>query len=102
LPGRHLAVRNADTTRGPIDFLLRSIHGGALLRWNSRLFAGTKLVWPVPAGVRDVSAPGLSPDGRTIVLPAAAGKMLVHWRLIGPFPTYRGTVRRVMAAYRRG
>jgi hypothetical protein len=102
LPGRHIAVRGADTTRGQIDFTLRSIHGGALLHWNAKLFAGTKLVWPVPAGVRDVLAPGLTPDGRNIVLPAAAGRLRVHWRLIGPFPTYRGTVRRVMAAYRRG
>ncbi|HEY7630551.1 MAG TPA: hypothetical protein VH817_07620 [Thermoleophilaceae bacterium] len=102
LPGRHIAVRGADTTRGHIDFTLRSIHGGALLHWNAQLFAGTKLVWPVPAGTRDVLAPGLTPDGRNIVLPAAAGRLRVHWRLIGPFPTYRGTVRRVMAAYRRG
>jgi hypothetical protein len=101
LPGRHLAVRNADTTRGQIAFTLRAIHGGALLRWKSKLFAGTKLRWPVPATARDVRAPGLSPDGRTITLPAAAGRMRVHWRLVGPFPSYRGTVRKVLALYRR-
>src|SRR5262249_10214296 len=39
-PGRHIAVHDADTTRGQIDFVLRSIHGGALLRWNAKLFAG--------------------------------------------------------------
>jgi hypothetical protein len=101
LPGRHLAVRNADTTRGRIDFTLRAIHGGALLHWNSKLFAGTKLRWPVPSTARDVRAPGLSPDGHTITLPAAAGRLRVHWRLLGPFPSYRGTVRKVMALYRR-
>ena len=95
-------MHNADTTRGRIDFTLRAIHGGALLHWNAKLFAGTKLRWPVPSTARDVRAPGLSPDGRTITLPAAAGRMRVHWRLIGPFPTYRGTVRKVMALYRRG
>ncbi len=101
LPGRHLAVRGADTTRGRIDFTLRAIRGGALLHWNAKLFAGTRLRWPVPATARDVRAPGLSPDGHTITLPAAAGRMRVHWRLIGPFPTYRGTVRKVVALYRR-
>jgi len=101
LPGRHLAVHNAVTTRGRIDFTLRAIHGGALLRWNAQLFAGTRLHWPVPATARDVRAPGLSPDGHTITLPAASGRMRVHWRLIGPFPTYRGTVRKVVALYRR-
>jgi hypothetical protein len=50
---------------------------------------------------RDVRAPGLSPDGRTITLPAAVGRMRLHWRLIGPFPSYRGAVRRVLALYRR-
>ena len=101
LPGKHLAVRGADTTRGTIGFTLRAIHGGALLRWNAKLFAGTKLRWPVPATARDVRAPGLSPDGHTITLPAASGRMRVHWRLIGPFPSYRGIVRRVLALYHR-
>jgi hypothetical protein len=47
------------------------------------------------------AAPGLSPDGHTITLPAACGRMRVHWRLIGPFPSYRGTVRHVLALYQR-
>ena len=47
------------------------------------------------------AAPGLSPDGHTITLPAASGRMRVHWRLIGPFPSDRGTVRHVLALYQR-
>jgi len=99
--GRSVAVRGADTLRGHIDFTLRAIRDGALLRWRGDLFPGTKLHWPVPQAVTDVRAPGLSADGRTIVLPAAAGRMRVHWRLRGPYPTFAGTARRVAALYRQ-
>jgi hypothetical protein len=99
--GRTLAVHGADTLRGHIDFTLQSIRGGAVLRWRGDLFPGTKLHWPVPAAATDVRANGLTDGGRTIVLPAASGRMRVHWRLHGPYPTFAGAAKRVAALYRQ-
>jgi hypothetical protein len=102
LPERRITVTGADTGRGWIDYTLQAVQGGAVLTWHGSLDRGTELRWPVPAAVRDVRAPGLSQDRRTITLPAAAGRLWVRWRLVGPFPSYSSTVRRVMAEWRAG
>jgi hypothetical protein len=100
LPGRRLAVGHADTTRGTISYALQSLRGGAILSWSARVMPGTKLVWPVPAAARDVRATGLSRDGRTIALGGGrAGRLRVQWRLVGPFPSFEATARRVLSQY---
>ncbi len=97
LPGQRIAVTRAPTSRGRLTYTLRAASGGAVLTWRSSVVPGTHLVWPVPAAVGDVRARGLSRDGRTITLSGASGRLVVRWRLHGPFPSFAATARRVMA-----
>jgi hypothetical protein len=101
LPGRQIVVAGADTSSGRIGYTLRAVAGGAVLQWHGTLAPGTRLVWPVPSAARDVRAHGLSRDGRTITLSPGSGRLVVRWRLRGPFPSFSATVRQVLAQYRR-
>jgi hypothetical protein len=100
-PGKTVALRYAPTTRGRITFELRTRRGGATLRWRAEVPQGTRLRWPVPAGVRSMRAAGLPRGGRIVELPGRAGTMRVRWRLRpGAPPTYEAAVRRLVRAYR--
>jgi hypothetical protein len=90
-PGQTIAVRNARTTRGPLAFRIETTDGGATLTWSSKLAAGTRLVFTVPAGARSTSAPGLSADRKTVVLRGARGSIKLRWRLAPPIPTFDST-----------
>jgi hypothetical protein len=99
-PGRTVALREAPTARGEVNLRLRALRGGAVLRWSTdRLAPGTRLRWPVPAWASAVRAPGLIRGGREILLPAAAGRIRVRWRLAPGGPSYAAAVRRVRALY---
>lgn len=101
-PGRRIAVSAADTKRGRVAFTLQTVAGGAVLTWRGTLAGGTKLHWPIPAAARDVRAPGVRRNTRTITLPGVAGRLRVRWHLVGPFPSFSSTVRTVMAEWRAG
>jgi hypothetical protein len=100
-PGRTISVTNADTTLGRVGYTLHATAGGAVLTWHASVAPGTRLVWPVPSAASDVRARGLSADRRTITLAGPAGRLIVGWRLHGPFPSFSSTVRQVLANYPR-
>jgi hypothetical protein len=99
LPGARISVRNADTTLGRIAYSLQAYRGGAVLRWHGSLASRTRLRWPVPEAARNVDAPGLSADRRTITLAGPTGRLRVQWRLVGPFPSFVATARAVLAHF---
>ena len=100
-PGDRIVVSHARTSRGQIAYTLQGHPGGAVLTWHAMVIPGTRLRWPVPAAAKNVRAAGLSRDGRTITLRGAAGRLVVHWRLAGPSPSFAATARRVLASYPR-
>jgi hypothetical protein len=55
----------------------------------------------VPTAATEVQAPGLTSDGRAIVLPGASGSLSVSWRLGGPSPSFAQAVNGLMAQYRQ-
>jgi hypothetical protein len=98
--GRVVAVREAPTTFGTVAFSLNPNAGGATLSWRTRLRSGTRLSWPVPAGVTAVHAPGLSRG--VIHLRGRSGSIQVSWRIArGPKPTFEKTVAALLKAYKR-
>ncbi|MDQ6750963.1 MAG: hypothetical protein M3Z33_09465 [Actinomycetota bacterium] len=99
-PGQTVSVRGGATAYGPLDFALRTSSGGATLTWTSRLRRGAGLTVPVPVGARNVHAPGLKAG--VIHLRGRKGRINITWRLSGPAPSYSGTVRALLARYRRG
>ena len=101
LPGRTIAVANADTSLGRVAYTLHATAGGAVLTWRATPAPGVRLVWPVPSAASAVGARGLSADRRTITLTGSTGRLVVRWRLRGPFPSFSSTVRRVLANYPR-
>ena len=100
-PGRTIAVANADTSLGRVGYTLHGTAGGAVLTWHASVAPGTRLVWPVPSAVSAVRARGLSAERSTIVLSGRSGRLVVSWRLHGPFPSFSSTVRQVLGGYPR-
>ena len=99
-PGRVVAVRAAPTEFGTVSFSLRGTADGATLSWRSSLARGTALSWPLPAGVRDVHARGLS--RRVIHLHGRSGSLSILWRPAGgPRPTFAKVAAALLAQYRR-
>lgn len=99
-PGQVVAVRGAPTEFGTVSFRLTGIDGGARLTWETRLRGRHALSWPIPAGVRNVRAPGRA--GSVIRLRGRSGALTVSWRLNGPRPTFAATVKALLRAYGRG
>jgi hypothetical protein len=101
LPSRTIAVANADTTLGRLAYTLHATAGGAVLTWRASVAPGTRLVWPVPSAVSSVRARGLTADRRAISLTGATGRLVIRWRLHGPFPSFSSAVRQLLANYPR-
>jgi hypothetical protein len=99
--GRTINVRNAPTLFGPVTYTLKANANGAQLTWSSSLAPGTALRWQVPAAASEVQAPGLSGDGRAIVLAGAKGSISVRWRLGGPLPSFVQAINVLTAQYRQ-
>ena len=78
VPGKVVEVRNAPTELGRVSSRLRAKRGGARLTWRSR---SGRLSWPLPYGVREARAPGLS--GGVIRLRGRSGALNVTWTLAG-------------------
>ena len=100
-PGQGVAIHDAPTMYGKVSYTLRVNDGGARLEWHADVPDGTQISWPLPDWAHDVKAPGLSRDGRTVVLPGRIGTMNVSWRLSAPAESYDQTVATLKAAYRR-
>ncbi|MFL5842183.1 MAG: hypothetical protein ACJ77Z_17180, partial [Thermoleophilaceae bacterium] len=100
-PGEAVSVHDAPTTFGKVSFTLRPTDDGARLEWHADVPEGTSLHWPLPAFAHDVKADGIEKDGHTILLPARAGSLTVHWKLGSADDSYVQTVDRLRAAYRR-
>jgi hypothetical protein len=98
-PGQVVAVRDVPTTFGTVAFSLRTTPTGATLTWRSSLKSGIALSWPVPDGVRNVHAPGLSRG--VIHLRGRRGALHVLWKIArGPEPTLKKTVAALLKQYR--
>jgi hypothetical protein len=94
-----VAVRDVPTTFGTVAFSLRTTPTGATLTWRSSLKSGIALSWPVPNGVRNVHAPGLSRG--VIHLRGRRGALQVLWKIArGPKPTLEKTVAALLKQYR--
>jgi hypothetical protein len=96
-PGEVVEVRNAPTELGPVSFRLQVKQGGARLTWRSR---SSRLSWPVPYGVREARAPGLS--GGIIRLHSRRGSLDVTWTLTGGSKdTFEKVAAALLKAYAR-
>jgi hypothetical protein len=100
-PGEAVSVHDAPTTYGNVSFTLRATDDGARLEWHADVPDGTPLHWPLPDFAKDVKAPGIEKDGRTVLLPGRTGTMTVHWRLGGGGESYARSVDQLRAAYKR-
>lgn len=98
-PGEAIAVHDAPTTFGKVDFTLRPTDAGARLEWHADVPEGTRIKWPLPEWASDVKADGLRGD--TIVLPSRSGSLEVEWKLRRPAQSYQRAVSELKAAYRR-
>lgn len=98
--GQVVAVREVPTTFGTVAFTLTPNANGATLSWRTGLRSGTRLSWPVPAGVTAVHAPGLNRG--VIHLRGRSGSIQVSWRIArGPKPTFDKTVAALLKQYKR-
>ncbi|WP_320673028.1 hypothetical protein [Patulibacter defluvii] len=79
-PGARTRIRRAATIHGPVDLELDAAADGAVLRWSADVPEGTPLRLRIPAAVERVQAPGLEPDGRSLLLPARSGELRLSWR----------------------
>jgi hypothetical protein len=102
VPGRATIVRNAPTTYGAVDVSLRPVRGGAVLRWNAKVPAGTPLWWRVPAGARAGRATALSLPiaAGAVRLRGRAGELRVSWRLPRRTSSFDGVAAALRKAYR--
>ncbi len=101
-PGRATIVRDAPTKYGTVDVSLHPVRGGALLRWNAAVPAGTPLWWRVPAGARAVRATalGIALAAGAVRLPGRAGELRISWRLPKRTPSFDGVTAALQRAYR--
>jgi hypothetical protein len=100
-PGEAVSVHDAPTTYGKVSFTLRATDDGARLEWHADVPEGTPLHWPLPDFVKDVTAPGIEKDGRTVLLPSRTGTMTVHWKLGSGGESFLHAVDQLRAAYKR-